>query len=126
MKAEAPPDIKRRRTSAADSSPQGVICLSDLPSGILAHAANFLAPPSRALFAVALDGNSAASTNESSSAIAGNQWDVLDFGHIEKELAVKLSDDDVEKVLLVRIDAINKVKRLKLTNCVNITGAGSA
>jgi len=123
MKAEAPPDIKRRRISAADSSPQGVICLSDLPSGILAHAANFLAPPSRAFFAVALDENSSASPNERSSAIAGNQWDVLDFGDIEKELAAKLTDDHIENVLLC-IDAVNKLKRLKLTNCVNITGAG--
>jgi hypothetical protein len=96
---------------------------SDLPRGILAHAANFLAPPSRALFAVALDESSAASHNERSSAIAGNQWDVLDFGLIEKELASKLCDDHIEAVLLC-IDAVNKLKRLKLTNCVNITGAG--
>jgi hypothetical protein len=115
---------KRMWISAADSPPQGPTCLlSDLPSGILAHAANFLAPPSRALFAVALDESSAASSNERSSAIAGNQWDVLDFGLIEKVLAAKLTDDHIEKVLLC-IDAVNKVNRLKLTNCVNITGVG--
>jgi len=120
---EAPPDIKRRRISAADGSPQDVSCLSDLPSGILAHAASFLAAPSRALFAVALDENPAALPNERSSAIVGSQWDILDFGDIEKELAVKLSDAHIEKVLTC-IDAVNNVKRLKLTNCVNITGAG--
>ena len=50
---EEPPDIKRRRISAAaDSSTQGISCLSNLPSGILAHSASFLASPSRALFAV--------------------------------------------------------------------------
>ncbi len=52
-----------------------------------------------------------------------DQWDVLDFGDIEKNLAAALSDDDISTVLL-RIDAVNKLKRLKLTNCVNITGAG--
>eukprot|EP00984_Skeletonema_dohrnii_P018372 scaffold8557_cov100-Skeletonema_dohrnii-CCMP3373.AAC.12 len=120
---EAPPDIKRRRISAADGSPRGIRCLTGLPSGILAHAASFLAVPSMALFAIALDDDSAASPNERSAAIVGNQWDTLDFGEIEKELAVKLSDAHIEKVLLC-IDAVNKVKRLKLTNCVNITGVG--
>ena len=77
---EEPPDIKRRRISAAaDSSTQGISCLSNLPSGILAHSASFLASPSRALFAVALDGSFAASPNERISAIVGNEWDILDF-----------------------------------------------
>eukprot|EP00984_Skeletonema_dohrnii_P021424 scaffold10700_cov90-Skeletonema_dohrnii-CCMP3373.AAC.3 len=123
MTEEAPIDNKRRRIAAADGSQQEVRCLTDLPSGILAHAASFLAEPSRILFTVALDRNSAVSPNERSSAIVGNEWSILDFGGIEKKLAVKLSDDDVEKVLLC-IDAVNKVKRLKLTNCVNITGVG--
>eukprot|EP00985_Skeletonema_marinoi_P002828 scaffold1170_cov125-Skeletonema_marinoi.AAC.2 len=116
---EDAPDIKRRRISAADCSPQGIRCLTDLPSGILAHVASFLADPSKALFA---DENSAASPNERSSAIVGSQWDTLDFGGIEEELAAKLNDDDIEKVLLC-IDAVNKVKRIKLTNC-HIKGAG--
>ena len=122
MMEEAPPDMKRRRISAADCSPRGIRSLTDLPSGILAHAASFLAEPSKALFAIALDDDSAASPNERSSAIVGNQWDTLDFGEIEKELAVKLSDAHIEKVLLC-IDAVNEVKRLKLTNC-HIKGAG--
>jgi len=110
---------QRRSSSAADC-----LLLSDLPNGILEHAATFLSAPSRALFAVALDENkSAASPNERSSAIVGNQWEVLDFGEVEKELAAKLTDDDIENVLLC-IDAVNKVKRVKFTNCVNITGAG--
>ena len=120
MTEAAPPDVKRRRLAAADSSPH---VISDLPSGILAHAASFLVDPSRALFAIALDENSAttSSPNERSSAIVGNQWDTLDFGEIEKKVAAKLSDTDIERVLQC-IDAINQVKRLKLTNCTNITG----
>ena len=98
--------------------------LSDLPSGILAHAASFLAAPSspsRALFAIALDENSVVTPNEKSSAIIGNNRGTLDFGDIEKKLAARLSDAYIEKVLLC-VDAVNNVKRLKMTNCVAITG----
>eukprot|EP00985_Skeletonema_marinoi_P002842 scaffold1170_cov125-Skeletonema_marinoi.AAC.16 len=120
---KTPTDNKRRRIVAAGRSSQNVRCLTNLPSGILAHAASFLAAPSKVLFAVALDENSAVSPNERSSSIVGNQWSILDFGGIEKDLSAKLTDDDIEKVLLC-IHAVNNVKRLKLANCVNITGAG--
>lgn len=61
---------------------------------------SFLASPSRALFAVALALN--CRDVERSSAIVGDQWEVLvlDFGDIEEELAAKLSDDDIRGVLL--------------------------
>ncbi len=121
MTEAAPPDFKRRRLSAVDGPYQNIRCIADLPSRILAHTASFLAAPSRALFAVALDDDSAVTPNERSSAIVGNQWDTLDFGEIEKKVAAKLSDTDIERVLQC-IDAINQVKRLKLTNCTNITG----
>eukprot|EP00984_Skeletonema_dohrnii_P024742 scaffold13868_cov93-Skeletonema_dohrnii-CCMP3373.AAC.1 len=91
--------------------------LSDLPCGALAHVSSFLAAPSRALFAVAIN------SRDSSSAVVGNQWDVLDFGEIEKDLAAKISDDDIRGVLL-SIDAVNNLKRLRLSNCINISGAG--
>lgn len=106
--------IKRRRDSAVDSPS---ICLSDLPSGILGQVADFLAAPSRALFAVALN------SRDSSAITGGNQLEVLDFGDIETELAAKLSNDDISAVLLC-IDAVNNLKRLRMTNCINITGAG--
>ena len=121
MTEEAPPDTKRRRLSAVDGPHQDAMCLTDLPSGILALAASFLAAPSRALFVIALDENSAVMPSERSSAIVGNEWDVLDFGGIEKELAAKLTDLDIERVLQC-VDAANKLERLKLTNCTNITG----
>lgn len=77
--------------------------LSDLPIiEPLTHVATFLAAPSRAIFAVALttvhsfqgdrDGISAQK-------IAGDDWDTLDFGHVEKELAERLSDDDINAIL---------------------------
>ena len=122
MTEAAPPDVKRRRLSTADSSPQGVTCLSDLPSAILTHTASFLVAPSRALFAVALD-EIITPNEERNSAIVGNNWDVLDFGEVEKELAANLIDKDIARVLLC-IDAVHKIKRLKLTSCTNITGVG--
>ena len=121
MTEAAPPDVKRRRLSAADGDSLGARFITDLPSGVLAHAASFLAAPSRALFAIALNKNSAALPNERSSAIVGNEWDTLDFGQIEQDLAEKLSDDDVEKVLLC-INAVHKLKKLRMTHCLKITG----
>ncbi len=114
MTEAAPPNVKRRRLSAANTR------LSDLPSGILAHAASFLEAPSRALFAVALD-DSAVLLSERRAAIVGNQCDSLDFGEIEMELAENLTDLDIEEVLRC-INSVDSVKSLKLANCTNITG----
>ena len=121
---------KRRKILTADSShwggsDSGIIRLSDLPVEPLTHVASYLAPPSRALFDVALnfDAKPSADISSGSSAIAGNDWDALDFGDIEKDLAVQLTDDDISGVL-VCIDAVNNLKKLSLTNCINITGVG--
>ena len=80
---------------------------------------SYLAAPSRALFAVALKFEDV----DSSAAIIGCRWVALDFGDIEKDLVAKLSDDDIRDVLL-SIDAVNNLKRLRLTNCINISGVG--
>ena len=93
--------------------------LSDLPIGALSHVSSYLAPPSRALFAVALNCHD----TDSSAAIVGDQRDALDFGDIEKELTASLTDDDVRNILL-SIDAINNLKTLRLTNLLNVTGIG--
>jgi hypothetical protein len=112
--------IKRRNTDGTLAA-----CLGDLPIGILEHTASFLAAPSRALFAIALateENNNPPGENYSS--IAGaDDWDTLDFGEIEKDLAARLSDDDISDILQ-HIDAVNNVKRLRLTHCTNITGIG--
>ena len=52
-----------------------------------------------------------------------NQTDILDFGRISKELVVQLCDDGIKAILLC-VDAVNTVKRLKLANCIGITGVG--
>lgn len=106
-----------------DASPVAK-CLSDLPNGILTHTSNYLAAPSRALFAAALSTNrNSAASDERNTAIVGNEWSTLDFGDIEEDLARRLSDCNIQIILLC-IDAVNQLKTLKLTNCINITGAG--
>ena len=102
-----------------NSQHRTTICLSGLPIGALAHTASYLAVPSRALLAVALDSRE----EGSNSAVAGKAVDTLDFGDIEKDLAAKLSDEDIRDVL-VSTNAVNKLKKLRLANCTNITGAG--
>ena len=115
---------KRRRTTtvAADHhSDIQKIYLSDLTIGILDHTASYLAPPSRAIFAVALTNDNHKPNENSSSIAAADDWDTLDFGEIEKELAARLSDYDISDVLQ-HVDAVNKLKRLRLTNCIKISG----
>ncbi len=95
--------------------------------GLLEEVAKYLAPPSRIMLALAVTPPKSPydtiMAKKVSSSIAGNGWDTLDFGEIEKELAAKLSDNDMSAILL-HIDAVKKVKRLMLTNCTNITGIG--
>ena len=52
-----------------------------------------------------------------------HSWNVLDFSDIEKSLAAKLSDSDIDNILR-SVDAINSLQILKLAGCVNITGSG--
>ncbi|KAL7490604.1 hypothetical protein ACHAWT_000175 [Skeletonema menzelii] len=122
--ASANDSSKRRRLLSSTCS--DVSCLSDLPSVVLAHVAKYLGAPSRALFSAALsDKNAAVSTvsSERNSAIVGNDWSTLDFGDIEHSLSERLTDKHISSVLSC-IDAVNELKTLKLTNCLNITGAG--
>ena len=97
--------------------------INDLPDGTLVHVATYLAKPSVALLAVALVAPSTSTlwsddfrstqptewqpTSSASNAIVmsassnnnNNGWTVLDFGDIEKSLAAKLTDDDINAVL---------------------------
>ena len=114
------PSLRNLISANMDSASSQQLKLSDLPIGALSHVSSFLVLSSRALFAVALN---YCSDIDSSSAIVSDQRDAFDFGDIEKELAAKLTDDDVKGVLL-SIDAINNLKTLRLTNCTNITGIG--
>jgi hypothetical protein len=122
MASPDPSSSKRRKKT--HNAPLAAGNIANLPSEPLIHVASYLAAPSRALFAVAVatsNPDAESSQDSISSAIVGYHWDSLDFGQIEKELAAKLSDEDISGVLQC-IGAVNKVTRLRLTNCVNITG----
>ena len=116
---------KRRRT-AADT-----LHISDLPIGFIAEVSAYLVKPSRAIFAVAFTSSSLWQNDNlmhrlspiSTAIMSSSQWDILDFEDVEKELANKLTDDDIYAVLK-SINAHAVLKRLKLCGCTNITGIG--
>ena len=109
---------RQRTTTAAES-----LCITDLPDGILVSISSYLAKPSAALFALALNTNTSQLTQTTKAIISSTDWKEIDFSDIEKNLAVKLSDGDVDKILK-SIDAANNLKILKLAGCVNISGSG--
>ena len=115
---------KRRRT-AADT-----LHISELPVDILADVSAYLSKPSRAILAVAFSEPSSSVKNNdyqpspiSTAIVSAQQWDILDFEDVEKELANIFTDDDISAVLKC-INAQDVLKRLKLCGCVNITGIG--
>jgi hypothetical protein len=58
-----------------------------------------------------------------SSGVSDNAWEYLDFSEIDKSLVSRLTDNDI-KSMLVYIDAKQKLKKLNLCGCINITGVG--
>jgi len=109
---------KRQRTTGA------MLHITDLPDGILVGISSYLAKPSAVLFAMTIDDQIDSHPTQTSKAIiSSNDWSVLDFSDIEKSLAAKLSDEDIDKISR-SIDAVNNLKILKLAGCVNITGSG--
>ena len=113
--------------------------LVDLPSAVFSDVAKYLALPSRALFASAMtapasswcecDENSprpSAATKVILSSPSEDQNSccmVLDFEDVDKRLASKLTDNDIDAALLC-INAKRNLRILKLSGCVNITGSG--
>lgn len=117
---------KRRRT-AADT-----LHISDLPTGFIVDVSAYLTKPSRALLAVALSAPSASWKDDdlihrqspiSTAIISSEQWDILDFEDVNKEIANKMTDDDIYAVLTC-INARDVLKRLKLCGCINVEGHG--
>jgi len=106
---------KRQRTTTSNK-----LCIHDLPDGVFVGISSYLAKPSVALFAIAM---SSQRTQTSNAIISSINWSILDFDDIEKCLAAKLSDDDIDKILR-SMDAVNNLQILKLSGCVNITGSG--
>jgi len=90
--------------------------LNRLPDAVLNHLALFLPRSLRALLGAAL------STNDQCN-WTNDELDTLDFSDLDKDLAAKLTDDDLYHVLKW-IDATWRLRILKLTGCVNIIGNG--
>ena len=89
--------------------------INNLPDALLTGIEKIFNRSVTALFAVALTPSTQSyqPTETSNAIVSGGNWQMLDFGDIEKHLASKLTDNDVHKIL-VCIDA----------GCVNITGRG--
>ena len=111
---------KRQRTA---TSKNNELHINDLSDGLLVGIASYLAKPSVALFAIAMKPNNSHPTQTSRAIISSTSWNVLDFSDVEKSLASKLSDNDIDKILR-SIDAVNNLQILKLAGCVNMTGIG--
>ena len=110
---------KRRRLSSSQSS-SPPLHIYHLPDAVFVNISSYLALPSRALLAVALTTDSAnykqinwitqtpllrwlgergrmkkkQPSSATTSIVKASEWDVLDSGEIELELAAWLSDDD--------------------------------
>ena len=118
---------KRRRTTS------NTLHITDLPIGFLVDVSSYLTKPSRAIFAVAISASSSSwkkidrhqdvkqlISDSSKAIIAASQS--LDFVDIEKNLAERLTDDNLHSIL--SCIAIQTLRILKLTNCTNIIGHG--
>lgn len=103
--------------------------ISDLPIGFIVNVSEYLPKPSKAMLAVALSAPSSSwnvnsiPSNVSKAIVSASQWGILDFEDVNKELANKLTDDDIYAVLKC-INAHDVIKRLKLCGCTNIIGHG--
>mmetsp|Transcript_12389 Transcript_12389/g.24785 ORF Transcript_12389/g.24785 Transcript_12389/m.24785 type:complete len:507 (+) Transcript_12389:90-1610(+) len=139
------PINKRRRISSSNLPPRNI---RDLAVEPLTYVASFLATPSRAMFAIALssewcyldeeesgppqtiwwidrdawaEGEPSYST--SIAKIAG-KCESLDFGDVQKDLAVRLTDAHIGDILLCLDREDNRIKKIRLTNCINVNGSG--
>jgi len=101
--------------------------LSDLPQGLLPKVASYLSNTSCVSFAMSKPSDlfshepSAISTAIINASV--ESWETLDFKDIQDICGFSLTDDCIRWVLLA-IDGVHKIKSLKFTNCIGITGSG--
>ena len=133
---------KRRRIIISQCAPG----IEQLPDILLIKVAGYLPKTSRALLVVALTTDSSRWRNvnwnqtrllswlktstpktqptlEMKTILRMDKWDVIDFSDCGSSLASKLSDDDIAAVLSC-INAVKHLKKLKLADCIGITGRG--
>lgn len=130
---------KRRRIRSSES-----LLLTDLPEGVLEHITTYLPNPTRLLFAVALTRPSASmpssrtlaimsttpewhdtegklSGDELSTCDSKGNWSRLDFADFGEELASRLNDGHVQRILEY-IYAKDSLVTLHLTGCLSLVG----
>ena len=113
---------QKRNSDGSLREETSTVSLPDMPPESLGYILSFIPEFSQAAFNLTVAFAKDELLNKNSFAIVYDQcWENLDFGDIEKELAARLTDDDIRTVLWC-IGAAYKVKRLSLANCVNITG----
>ena len=122
---------KRKR---GNSSTAGGMHLTDFPDALIIKTASYLSQTSCISYALAINNNNSHDTTSESSGLPSKlcmavanastqSWECIDFMDIQDMLGRRLTDNDVRWVL-VAIDAVNKTKSLKLTNCFGILGVG--
>ena len=124
------PSSKRAKISS-DSLPH----IGNLPDSVLLNTVSYLQETSRVLLAVALTASSASwqkeqyIINPSDSAVlimkegkVNKFHSYVDFVNTEKDLAVKLSDEDIGGVLKC-VSAVHTIRKVKLTHCVGMKGS---
>ena len=102
--------------------------ITHLSDELLVSISSYLPETSVALFASVFSTSDITTTTPSTTSLAIvssciSNWEVIDFLDIDRELRMRLSDDDIGGLLFC-IDAVHKVRRLKLTHCFQITGKG--
>ena len=107
-----------------------IMNITHLSDELLVAISSYLPETSAALFASIFSTTSdiITTTTPSTTSLAIvsshiSNWEVIDFLDIDKELRMRLTDDDIGGLLFC-IDAVHKVKRLKLTHCFQFTGRG--
>jgi len=118
----------RPRTSASAREDPPFRLLSELPEHLLTTVSSLLPAPESALLAVSFAPSAAAGSpaalRKVEAIVAGREgsWDVLDYGEVP-ELAARLTDADLAASLRI-VDAGRRVRTLRLTGCLDVTGAG--
>lgn len=101
--------------------------LNDVPDMLLVKVASYLSSNSCLSFAVAVTPSSPhdePSATAKAIIISQQNWECVDFKDIQQQTYMRdLRDSDIRWILLC-VDAVNKVKSIKFTHCVEIIGSG--
>ncbi|KAL9178968.1 hypothetical protein ACHAXT_011941 [Thalassiosira profunda] len=122
----------KRQRIAPPPRAGAAVGINDVPEPILALIAPYLEKPVRPLLAVALTAPSSSwadcnwkkgPSSMGRAVLSNDLWEELDFSLMPRDVASRVTDADLGGALAC-IDAANKLRRLYLSQCINVTGAG--